>query len=294
MSLDRLKVFYVVAMEGSLVNAAKKLHIAQPAIGRTIKLLEEELGTRLFDRVSKLGLRLTPQGERVLKFAERVLNEAELFERGIKEEANYPQGELKIITTPIMGETVLASCLFGFLEKYKEIKFKIITQLENIDVQKADIAIRTAIPHQLDIIQLPLKKFHIKLWASQAYLEAHGTPLTAQDLDNHRLLVFEQDNHNVFSNTNWILHAGREKETPRQPFYEINSNEGLYQTALRGYGITQLPIEYIKLRSSKLVQVLPDIESPDIEIYFIYPKRLKNLKKIVVLYDYLRDCLENL
>jgi DNA-binding transcriptional LysR family regulator len=294
MNLERLKVFYVVAKEGSLANAAKKLHIAQPALSRTIKLLEDELKTQLFERMSKLGLRLTPQGERVLEFTHEILEKAENFEKSFLDNTIEPQGEIIIATTPFVGETVLSSCLLDFCLQYPKIRINILTTTKNVNVSEADIAVRTYIPNQLDLIQTSLGVYRIKLWASKDYLEKNGTPNQASDLDNHRVLVFEKDKHNTYTNTNWILHAGREEKEPRDPFYQINSNEGLYQLALRGYGIIQLPELFVKLRGYELQEVLPAVKGPEVEIFYIYSKRLRGAKRILLLEEFLKANFEKI
>ncbi|WP_375056103.1 LysR family transcriptional regulator [Zobellella sp. DQSA1] len=61
MDIRKLKYFLAVVDEGSITSAAKKIHIAQPALTRQIRLLEEGLGTRLLNRNHK-GVVLTRAG----------------------------------------------------------------------------------------------------------------------------------------------------------------------------------------------------------------------------------------
>jgi DNA-binding transcriptional LysR family regulator len=64
----RLTVFRTVAEKLSFTQAADVLHLTQPAVTSHIKAVEEELGTRLFERIGG-GVRLTVAGERLLRFA---------------------------------------------------------------------------------------------------------------------------------------------------------------------------------------------------------------------------------
>ena len=61
---DYYRIFYYVAKYSSFTHAAAALHGSQPNVTRTINLLEQELGCRLFER-SHRGVALTPEGERL-------------------------------------------------------------------------------------------------------------------------------------------------------------------------------------------------------------------------------------
>ena len=67
----KLATLLTVAKEKNFTKAAEKLSLTQPAVSHHIGQLEDELGTRIFVR-AKTGLRLTPEGEVVLRYAERL------------------------------------------------------------------------------------------------------------------------------------------------------------------------------------------------------------------------------
>lgn len=77
MDTHRLKYFLRVAEEGSMTRAAAVLGIAQPALSRQVRLLEEELGVTLFERTSR-GVHLTEEGERLRASTAGPLRQLEL------------------------------------------------------------------------------------------------------------------------------------------------------------------------------------------------------------------------
>jgi DNA-binding transcriptional LysR family regulator len=81
MDLDRLRVFLQIVDSGSMSAAARVVHLTQPALSRTVKLLEDEVGVPLFDRRGRTlvltagGRALVPRGRALLAESERVTRE---------------------------------------------------------------------------------------------------------------------------------------------------------------------------------------------------------------------------
>ena len=74
--LTHIQSFVAVAEEGHVGRAAHRLHLTQPPLSRHILALEDELGTRLFERTPR-GMRLLPAGEAFLHHARRILAEVD-------------------------------------------------------------------------------------------------------------------------------------------------------------------------------------------------------------------------
>ncbi|NQU58004.1 MAG: LysR family transcriptional regulator, partial [Rhodospirillales bacterium] len=86
---------------------------------------------------------------------------------------------------------------------------------------------------------------------------------------------------------NWLLEVGLKKnQKSRLAALRVNSIYGIFRAVEGGLGIGALP-DYMQRESSQLVEVLPELEGPHIDAYFVYPEELKNMKRIAVFRDYL-------
>src|SRR5438132_107977 len=114
MDWDKLRVFHAVSIAGSFTKATESLNISQSAISRQINILEEELGTPLFERVAR-GLVLTEAGEKLRDAVVTIFAKLSMTQASMTELKNYPRGHLKIATSIAFGSLWLAPRLNEFL-----------------------------------------------------------------------------------------------------------------------------------------------------------------------------------
>ena len=122
---DLLK-FLVVAETGTILTAADKLSMTQPALSRTISKLEEQFQGQLFERVPT-GVRLTQFGSLVLDQSIHVLREMELAEEQIKTAISGQSGSLNITAGPVWMKTILPTVVTLFRKSYPGIELKLRT-----------------------------------------------------------------------------------------------------------------------------------------------------------------------
>ena len=97
MDVDDLRILAAVAKHGSMNRAAVDLHLVQSSVTARIRLLEEELGVRLFVRHSR-GVRLSEAGTRLLSYSGRINTLLSEAITAVKEDG-IPKGSLKIGST---------------------------------------------------------------------------------------------------------------------------------------------------------------------------------------------------
>ncbi len=288
---DRVRVFRGVAEAGSFTRAAESLGLSQSAISRQISALEEDLRTPLFHRHAR-GLVLTEQGEILLETAQEIAGRMAAVETRLDDAKGHPAGHLKINTTVGFGTVWLTAHLSEFLDLYPEITVSLIvidTELD-LSMREADVAIRLNPPRQPDLIQKRLMTVHTHLYAAPEYLEAAPPLASAADLDRHRLIVYGAEaTPPPVPSLNWVLIAGRAEDDPQPPRRAtllINNVYGMLRATERGLGVASLP-DYLCSTSRRLVRVLPQLEGPTFDAYFVYPEEMRASKRVSVFRDFL-------
>ena len=124
MSDRRLKVFHTVAKLLSFTKAAESLHMTQPAVTFQVRQLEEYFNTRLFDRTHN-KVNLTPAGERVAEFAERIFDLYGEMENSVRDLTGEISGALTVGASTTIAEYMLPALLGEFKNRYPDINLRL-------------------------------------------------------------------------------------------------------------------------------------------------------------------------
>jgi DNA-binding transcriptional LysR family regulator len=284
---DKLRIFHTAAEAGSFTHAAEKLNMSQSAVSRQISALEDDLKLKLFIRHAR-GLVLTEVGEQLFRTAHRMNWELQQVETQMSESQDVPTGPLLVTTTVGIGSTWLSSRIHEFLILYPDITIELKLNDAELDLamREADVAIRLHRPNQSEMIQRKLFTVHNQLYASQSYLKERGEPQSVSDIDNHRIISFGEPVPSYLGDINYLERLGRPDSSPRKASMRVNSIYGMMQAARAGIGLAMLP-DYVTENEDKLQKVLPGIDLPSYEAYFVYPPALKNSKRVGVFRDFL-------
>ena len=287
MDWDKLRIFHAVAEAGSFTHAGELLNLSQSSVSRQIGALETGLKVALFHRHAR-GLKLTEQGETLLKTVREVYSKLAMAEAAVTDSLERPRGLLRITTTVAFGSIWLTERLKQFVEEFPEIDVSLIVREDelNLSMREADVAIRMTAPKQPDLIKRPLFKLHHRAYASAEYLERRGRPKTFRDLDDHGLIAYDETYHPPFTDLNWLLNAGLEKGGTRRPVLRVNNLYAMYRAAVAGLGIAALP-DFMARLTTNLVAILPDLEGPTYQTFFVYPEEQRHSRRIVAFRDFL-------
>jgi len=287
MDWDKLRIFHAVAEAGSFTHAGEALNLSQSAVSRQISALEESLNTALFHRHAR-GLILTEQGELLYRTAHEVFAKLAMAEAQLAESKDRPKGRLTVTATVALGSTWLAPRMGEFLDVYPDVGVDLILEDRELDLsmREADVAIRMAPPRQPGLIQRHLMSVRMHVYASATYLQKHGEPGRAEDLDQHKIIVYGEEARGPLPGVGWLLQVGASKDRPRRPVLSVNNIYAIQRAVQSGIGMAALP-SYMSQDVQHLVRVLPALEGPRIDAFFVYPEELRNSKRIQVFRDFL-------
>lgn len=182
MKLQQLRFINEVKQQGMNISAAAQaLYTSQPGISTQIRLLEEELGIRIFERSGKQISGLTPGGERILSLTEDILGLVDEIRKSAEDFSAPNKGTLSIATTHTQACYVLPPVILNFRKKYPEVSFHLqqgtpMQIAEMASKGQVDFAIATeAIELFEDLVMLPCYRWN------RSILVPQGHPLCDQE-----------------------------------------------------------------------------------------------------------------
>lgn len=196
MEMHQLRYVVAVARAGNFSRAAEQCHVSQPSLSQQIQKLEDELGTRLFDRL-KREARLTPPGETFLRRATQILHEADAARREAAEAQDLVRGAVSIGVLPTLAPYLLPGAMAAFAEKYPGVE--IIVQedttarlLKRTLAYEIDFALASG-PIQdarLEVQELFAEELLLALPPGHALTRQRA--VGAADLEGQRLIVMKE------------------------------------------------------------------------------------------------------
>ena len=121
MFFRQLKYFAAVAEFGRFSEAAKRVHVSQPALGMQVKKLEEELGAQLFNGHAR-GVEWTAAGNILFGYATEIIDKVEEAKHAVAQTAGRVEGSIHIGFTPAMGRQLLHPLIEACSHQYPELE----------------------------------------------------------------------------------------------------------------------------------------------------------------------------
>ena len=289
MDLNRLSVFLRIVEEHGVTLAAKKLNLPKSSVSRSLKLLEQEIGTELLRRSSR-KLTLTDAGARLFTEASRALASIHDVEAEIVDLDAAVRGPIRITAPVDAGVWLLAPLLGEFSCAYPEVRLELSLSGRVVDLvsEGYDIAVRAGQIRDTSLIARPLARASFVLVASSGYLKQHGVPKSAKDLQQHRCVLFRE-----FTGTGtWILDGPNGTETLSIKGAVVADDFSFMRAlVLAGGGIALLPSFLYNKQDAALVHVLPKYSGQAPPLHVVYPQGKYMPRRVVLFRDFLLKSL---
>lgn len=242
MDISQLRTLVHVAELGSLSKAADRLCVAQPALSRQMRMLEEELGTRLFDRHGR-GMVVTEQGRTVLRHAVRILKEVDAIKADVIEETDAFGGHVSIGLPPTVAAMLAPPLLSAIHAAHPNAKCRIVSSyslylLDWIYRGEIDIAVLYDPQSIISLKSEPLLEEDLHLIAPAGSGLSPHDPVPSTALAGKPLLL-PSINHGL---RQIVEHHAHLCGICLDVRIEVDSYSTLRQLVIEGHGWTILPL----------------------------------------------------
>jgi DNA-binding transcriptional LysR family regulator len=274
--MDRItaaRVFVSIAERGSMIAAADVLDMSRAMVTRYLAEMEEWAGARLLHRSTR-RLSLTDAGDITLARCRRMLEVADDMAVAAGDDADTPQGLLRITCSQSLAQAELAAAVGEYLKRYPRtsVDLQVNNRAVNLIEERIDLALRITNALEPNLIARQLGHCDSVVCAAPSYLKERGTPQRPQDLGGHNCLTYT-----YFGKSLWQF-TGEEGAAVSVPVSgNLSANEDLIllKAAEQGSGIALQPLYSAAplIAAGKLVALLPGYTPSRMGIYGIYTSR---------------------
>src|SRR5213593_3502340 len=204
MELRHLRYFVAIGEEQHYGRAAHRLRVAQPALSRQIQDLEEEIGFKLFDRLSR-GVRISAAGKLFLEDARRILQQVDEATRRAKRVASGQSGTLRVgFVESISWHGVVPDSFRQFRERQPDVELQLkplssLAQIEAVRSGQLDAGFVFAIANtEHDLAQVEVASINLMLATPKGHPLTKLKRLRLRDLRDAAFIWFPRRESPVY------------------------------------------------------------------------------------------------
>ena len=233
---DDLRFFLAVARTGSITAAARDLGVNHSTVSRRVAAFEENLGTRLFDRVAS-GYVLTPAGEDMVPSAQRMEEEAQSLDRQLFGRDTELSGELRVACAGPLINPFMMDQIKQFLADYPGIEMNLIisNEVANLHAREVDVALRATDNPPDTLVGRRLGRLTAMLYAQDEFI-APGEPGAPNSAAAPDVLDYSWREHD-YVNAAWF----RDVYPHAKVRLRLNTPDAMLEGVRAGVGIGMLP-----------------------------------------------------
>jgi DNA-binding transcriptional LysR family regulator len=298
MNTADLDTLMVVIRFGSFAAAARELNVDLSSVSRTVAALEEELGTRLFQRSTR-QLAVTEAGAVLAQRLGPLLEELKEIRNAATESTARVHGTLRVTVSNAFGLQRIVPLLPSFCREHPALDVDVILSDAIVDLvaERIDIAVRLGALHDSSLVAVPLLKTRYRVVASPSWLASRtAPPETPLDLKDCDCLTFSMPGFR----DRWLFRprdSGDQFAVNVKPRVLMTNGLALREVTLGGLGAALLPDWLVggDLASGRLVDLFPrhDVAVVDAPTgaWLVYPSRSYVPAKVRAFIDFVRRAI---
>lgn len=269
-----VQAFLAVAREGSLSAAARQTGVSQPTLGRQVKALENGLGIPLFNRKAR-GVALTEEGHALLPAAQAMAQAAAQLATVAAGRDTDIGGTVRITASEFVAQYILPPIIADLRLMHPDVQIELhpTDESDNLLFREADIAVRMYRPRQLEIVTKFLGVLPLGFFASSAYVQRKGRPISLEEMIDHDLIGYDASER--------LIRGAREFgwELSRADFGVRCDQQSVHGELIKagcGIGILQTQLA----ESFGLEAVFPTFPMPGLEVWLTTHEALRSAPRI--------------
>jgi DNA-binding transcriptional LysR family regulator len=278
-----LQHFVAVCTQGSIAAAAQHLQVNHSTVLRRLAALEQSLGARLFDRQPQ-GYVRTAAGETLWQALPQWQEQIDAAERRVRGQDESIAGVIRLTTTDTLAHALLMPVIAAFRARHPAVEVEIVVNNAFLSLtrREADVAVRGSNHPPENLIGRLVGDIQTALYASRAYLDAHGAVLDVRAADwvapDASLAHLEQ--------ARWVL----ERIPAERVRVRIDSLGGMVDAVAHGLGIGLLLCPLADARA-ELVRLAEPEPALDTGIWVLTHPELREVARVRAFTQFLADAL---
>jgi DNA-binding transcriptional LysR family regulator len=286
-----MEIFVCVVESGSFSAAARLLNVGQPAVSKSIALLEERLSVRLLLRSTR-GLTPTEAGQAYYERARRVIEEADEADLAARGAGSSLTGRLRISAAVTFARLHIVPAIGRFLDAHPGLNVDLVLDDRNVDLleEGVDIALRMGQLEDSSMTARKIGEVPRMVVGTPAYFERAGVPASPAELTSHQAILYNQRGG---GGTWTIRRENTDVAVVVSGRVAVTAAEGIRAAVLADLGLAVVS-EWMfspELKNGEVRSVLSDWHLPAIELWAVFPGGRMVSAKTRAFLSFLEDTL---
>lgn len=235
--MRHLAVFRAVVKTGTISAAARHLHVSQPAVTKSVRLLEEQIGLPLFFRANG-RLQLTPEADALMPEVERLFGNVQAIQQLADEIRDGFSGSVSIATVTTLSTSIVGNAVEVFHRRYPRLRFDIRSMstrnvVEAVAAHQVDLGVVDVAPPGGDLELVELCRADVGCVVRRDHPLAARKQLGPADIANEPLICFSEETYTG----RHLRNAFEDHGIPWHVAFTVNHTQTAYTLVQCGVGV---------------------------------------------------------